>query len=468
MDKTLASNDDQFTSTDITDGPGSAATDTLEPAGTTDDLDSTAHSSARTGRNLRKPVLVGVAALVVALVAGGGVAAASHKTVSVTVDGQQEEVGTFAGSVDGALDSAGLTVSEHDVVAPGVDTAISDGSQIVIERGRLLTLTIDGKTREVWTTATTVEEALAELGQNPAAFQLSADRSRAIPAGGLTVTAKTLHTTSVSDAGKPAVSVKTTATTVGDLLKERKIALGPLDKVEPAAKTAVTDGLKVSVTRVTKKNVDEVVAVAQPADQQVEDSSLTVGATNVTQQGTAGKDKVTYEVTTVNGKQSAKKELKRTAVTPAKATIVAVGTKEVVTEPVAQAASTDSTGSTGSSDSTGSSGSDSSSASQAPAQEAAPQPAAEQPAAAPAPASSGSSGVNWDGIANCESTNNWSINTGNGYYGGLQFDVPTWLSAGGGAYASRPDLASREQQIAVAENLYASRGTSPWACAGAG
>ena len=71
-------------------------------------------------------------------------------------------------------------------------------------------------------------------------------------------------------------------------------------------------------------------------------------------------------------------------------------------------------------------------------------------------------------MSNCESTNNWSINTGNGYYGGLQFDISTWNSAGGSAYASRPDLASREQQIAVAENLYADRGTSPWACGGAG
>ena len=92
-------------------------------------------------------------------------------------------MGTLAGSVEGALDSAGLTVSEHDTVAPAIDTAISDGSQIVVERGRLLTLTIDGQTREVWTTATTVEEALAELGQNPAAFQLSADRSPRDPAG---------------------------------------------------------------------------------------------------------------------------------------------------------------------------------------------------------------------------------------------------------------------------------------------
>ena len=67
-------------------------------------------------------MLVGVAALVVALVAGGGVAAAAHKDVTVTVDGQVQEVGTFSGSVEGALDSAGLTVSEHDTVAPGRST----------------------------------------------------------------------------------------------------------------------------------------------------------------------------------------------------------------------------------------------------------------------------------------------------------------------------------------------------------
>jgi hypothetical protein len=76
--------------------------------------------------------------------------------------------------------------------------------------------------------------------------------------------------------------------------------------------------------------------------------------------------------------------------------------------------------------------------------------------------------VNWDGIAHCESTNNWSINTGNGYYGGLQFDYGTWLGAGGGAYASRADLATKYEQIAIAERVYASRGLSPWACGYAG
>jgi nucleoid-associated protein YgaU len=74
----------------------------------------------------------------------------------------------------------------------------------------------------------------------------------------------------------------------------------------------------------------------------------------------------------------------------------------------------------------------------------------------------------WDAVANCESTNNWSINTGNGYYGGLQFSQSTWDAYGGQDYAARADLASRDQQIAVAESTLAGQGWGAWACAGAG
>ncbi|MEP6561699.1 MAG: transglycosylase family protein [Nakamurella sp.] len=74
----------------------------------------------------------------------------------------------------------------------------------------------------------------------------------------------------------------------------------------------------------------------------------------------------------------------------------------------------------------------------------------------------------WDAVAGCESTNNWSINTGNGYYGGLQFSQSTWDAYGGQDYASRADLASRDQQIAVAEKTLAGQGWGAWACAGAG
>lgn len=70
-----------------------------------------------------------------------------------------------------------------------------------------------------------------------------------------------------------------------------------------------------------------------------------------------------------------------------------------------------------------------------------------------------STSVNWDAIAECESGGNWSINTGNGYYGGLQFDLQTWRGTGGTGY---PHEHSREEQIHRAEILYASRGVSPW------
>ncbi|MFC5173982.1 transglycosylase family protein [Streptomyces mutomycini] len=74
----------------------------------------------------------------------------------------------------------------------------------------------------------------------------------------------------------------------------------------------------------------------------------------------------------------------------------------------------------------------------------------------------------WDAVAQCESGGNWSINTGNGYYGGLQFSQSSWAAAGGTQYAARADLASKDQQIAAAEKLLDLQGPGAWACAGAG
>ena len=68
----------------------------------------------------------------------------------------------------------------------------------------------------------------------------------------------------------------------------------------------------------------------------------------------------------------------------------------------------------------------------------------------------------WDELAQCESSGNWAANTGNGYYGGLQFSYATWQGYGGGAYAEYPHQATREEQIAVAELLRDARGYQPW------
>ncbi|OEJ26537.1 transglycosylase [Streptomyces agglomeratus] len=74
----------------------------------------------------------------------------------------------------------------------------------------------------------------------------------------------------------------------------------------------------------------------------------------------------------------------------------------------------------------------------------------------------------WDAVAQCESGGNWSINTGNGYYGGLQFSASSWAAAGGTQYAPTADKASKAQQIATAEKLLDMQGPGAWACAGAG
>ncbi|NML53180.1 LysM peptidoglycan-binding domain-containing protein [Streptomyces sp. R302] len=74
----------------------------------------------------------------------------------------------------------------------------------------------------------------------------------------------------------------------------------------------------------------------------------------------------------------------------------------------------------------------------------------------------------WDRVAQCESGGNWSINTGNGYYGGLQFSASTWAAYGGTAYAPTANQASKSQQIAVAEKVLAGQGKGAWPSCGVG
>jgi LysM repeat protein len=104
---------------------------------------------------------------------------------------------------------------------------------------------------------------------------------------------------------------------------------------------------------------------------------------------------------------------------------------------------------------------DARSAAQAPAAgAAAPVSAAASPSSLPA------GSANWQAIAACESGGNWSANTGNGFYGGLQFTQQTWLGYGGGQYAATANLATPAQQIAVAERVLAGQGIGAWPVCG--
>ncbi|MFD7290890.1 transglycosylase family protein [Streptomyces sp. NPDC059863] len=85
-----------------------------------------------------------------------------------------------------------------------------------------------------------------------------------------------------------------------------------------------------------------------------------------------------------------------------------------------------------------------------------------------ATSASAATAAEWDKVAQCESGGNWSINTQNGFYGGLQFTPSTWAAYGGTAYAARADLASKSQQIAVAEKVLAGQGKGAWPNCGVG
>ena len=169
--------------------------------------------------------------------------------------------------------------------------------------------------------------------------------------------------------------------------------------------------------RVTSATVTSTVAIPFATQQQT-DSAMTKGQTAIVTPGVNGSQTVVYAVTYIDGVATSQVAVSTTPVTAPKAQVVKVGTK------VAPAA----------------------------------------PAAPAAPRST--SGLNWAGVAKCESNNHWNDNTGNGYYGGLQFSISTWLSNGGGAYAPRPDLATEAQQIDIANRLYAARGSAPWPVCG--
>lgn len=374
---------------------------------------------------MRRTIMFGLIGLVVVGVgAGTAVALTSDntKTVSLKVDDELTSVKTSSGTVQGVLDGRKLVVADHDVIAPAVTTKIHNGSEIVLKRGRLLHLTIDGVERDVWTTAPTVAAALAELGYSSDDFS-SVSRDKRLPLSPTDIELRTPKRVTVVHDGRTD-GVTTTAATVRQLLTDLRITVHPADRLSAPASSRVANGSTIKLQRVVTKTLVEQQAIGYGTTRR-SDASLYQGETQVVVAGRAGTAALTYRVVYVDGKLAGKTRVARTVTAAPVTAVVNVGTKA----------------------------------------RPAPTPTPAAPTASPPPASGGG-GLNWDGVAACESGGNWSINTGNGYYGGLQFDLGTWVNNGGGAYAARPDLATKAQQIAVATALYQKAGSAPWPVCG--
>jgi resuscitation-promoting factor RpfB len=362
------------------------------------------------------------AAVVVSLVAGAVGFANLNKSVTLSVDGKASSVQLFGSTVGDVLAHEGIKIKSHDLVAPAVSTPLEDNQKVVVRYGRLLTATVDGQTKEYWTTATTVSGALSELGIRADSAKLSVSRSQPLGRLGLALSVTTPKSVTLSVDGKTLKS-QTTGTTVAALLAEQNVTLGAKDRIVPALKTPITgSGLKVAVARVKTKSVRTTQVLAF-GTQRRNDASLYTGITKTGTAGQQGQKAFMNLQTWVDGELESTRITSRHVTRAPVTRVVRVGTKSRPA-PVRAASSSSSSAGGGST----------------------------------------ANGAMWDRIAKCESGGNWSTNTGNGYYGGLQFDNQTWNGNGGGQYAPRADLASRSQQIAIANKVYADRGLQPWQC----
>jgi hypothetical protein len=202
------------------------------------------------------------------------------------------------------------------------------------------------------------------------------------------------------------------------VLEESGLSLGVNDRTSQPGNAPVVNNMVVKVSRVDTGQTAASTEDVPFGTMTSESAEMFKGEKKVTQAGSAGKVERTFKLVLVDGREASRTLVSETVSVQPVTEQVTVGTKA---KPEAT--------------NTG--------------------------AAAPAMMNE----AMWDKIAQCESGGNWSINTGNGYYGGLQFSIPTWLANGGGTYGPNASVATKAQQIDIANRLFAKNGLRDWGCA---
>ncbi|UEL29652.1 MULTISPECIES: resuscitation-promoting factor [Micrococcaceae] len=363
--------------------------------------------------------LLVLCALVVGLVAFVG----NNKTITLNVDGKVSSVQTFGGTVGQVVKSANLELNPADRVSPAVDASVQNGTVINVNKAKEVKVSLDGAEKTVNTTAQDVAGLVTELGV-ASASSVSVPKDAQLSVAGSYVSISTPKSVSIVADGKVDTAT-TTAGTVGKVLEDAGLTLGANDRTSQPANAHVVNNMVIKVSRVDNSQT-AVTSEAVPFETVASESAeLLKGEKEVTQKGAAGKLEKTFKLVMVDGREASRTLVSETVSVQPVAEKVTVGTKP---KPVAQAGPAAAGTNTG--------------------------------AAAPAMMNE----AMWDKIAQCESGGNWSINSGNGYYGGLQFDIRTWIGSGGGAYAPNASLATKAQQIDIANRVYAQRGLQPWGC----
>lgn len=318
------------------------------------------------------------------------------KTVDLTIDGKTETIRTFGKDVQDVLESKGVSVDTNDRVSPAANTTISDGDGIHVKYARPMSLSVDGVTTQKWIYETTVADALESAGVEPERGAYLSDKMKSdIPRSGLDLVVSNPKDLKIKADGETK-ELRTAAPTVDSVLKEAAVEVDQDDEVKPGKDALVTEDLKLKVVRIETETKDEEV----PVDFKIEvreDSDMLKGEEKIIRAGEKGKTRENVTVTTADGKIRDRE----------------VHDSTVLSEPVTQI---------------------------------------EEHGTKSLP------GV-WDQLAKCESGGNWQTNSGNGFYGGLQFSASTWRGVGG---SGLPHQNGREEQIKRGMILQERSGWGQW------
>lgn len=362
------------------------------------------HGHRAKRRRRKSPVLLALNLAIVLVLAGGTAAyGALSQTVTLTVEGKSDTVRTFGGTVGDVLDDHGVEVREGDRLNLQRDAAISDGDTIDVAYAKPVTLTVDGAVSQQVVFDPTVGTALESLGVAlPDGSYVSAKPAKAVPRGGMQLVVSTPKPVTVVADGET-TTLTTTRPTVAQVLDEAGVTLDDDDEIKPGPDEYVTADDKLRVVRIEKVDKTETVKVDHETEVRADPEALQ-GEEEIVTEGKNGKAREQVTLVYADGKLRDRIVVASDQVAKPVTEVVSRGTSRTPPDSV------------------------------------------------------------WDKIARCESGGNWSINTGNGYYGGLQFSAATWKSVGG---PGLPHQNSREVQIKYAKILQARSGWGQWGCAGA-
>lgn len=362
---------------------------------------------------LIKKVLTGVG-IVAALVALYAISplprhevhAENGRIVTIYHDGQQQVIATDATTVGEALDRAGISLEQHDAVEPGAATKlVAQTYDINVYRARPVTV-VDGSQRfrimSPYQSAKKIAEAAGLEIYDEDILQMSRINDFVAEGGvGLILTIDRSVPIHLMLYGKM-VDVRTQATTVAELLKEKGVNMAVQDGVSPAQSTAITANMAVDVYRNGEQTISEEKEV-EFKTKQIQDADQPVGYKKIQTPGVKGKKIVTYQIELKNSKEVSRKEIQSVVTAEPKEQVEVVGAK--------------------------------------------------------AEGFDGSFGEALARLRSCEAGGKYDRNSGNGYYGAYQYDISTWANYGG--YA-RADLAPPAVQDQKVWETYKRRGWQPW------